>query len=95
MVAEVPSDTTWGFAAGLLDFAFGWNYGYLCSKPASSSLMDYLGPWPFYLLGLEVLSAINFLLLWLPWRVREGGRLENANLILTGPSARTPLENEG
>ncbi|MCE7870809.1 TIGR02206 family membrane protein [bacterium CPR1] len=85
----------YALVVGALDFAFGWNYGYLCSKPASSSLMDYLGPWPFYLLGLEVLSAINFLLLWLPWRVREGGRLENANLILTGPSARTPLENEG
>ncbi|GMU53618.1 MAG: hypothetical protein AMXMBFR33_27640 [Candidatus Xenobia bacterium] len=80
---------------GALDFSFGWNYGYLCSKPAGGSLMDYLGPWPFYLLSLEVLSAFNFLLLWLPWRVWEGGRAENANLLLTGPSARTPLENEG
>ncbi len=53
--------------AGLLDFVFGWNYGYLRSKPLQPSLLDYLGQWPWYLVSLEVLALVLFWLLYLPW----------------------------
>ncbi len=54
---------------GAIDAAFGWNYGYLCEKPVHTSLMDYLGPWPWYLLSLEAVAVVAFWVLDLPWRL--------------------------
>lgn len=59
-----------GYAAvvGCINWIFGWNYGYLCAKPLRPSLMDYLGPWPWYILSLEGVAVVSFFLLYLPWR---------------------------
>jgi hypothetical integral membrane protein (TIGR02206 family) len=56
---------------GAIDAAFGWNYGYLCRKPGKASLLDFLGPWPWYLISLEFVSFLIFLLLYLPWTFRR------------------------
>jgi len=58
----------YALAVGTVDGLFHWNYGYLCRKPAMPSLLDYLGPWPWYLLSLEFLALLIFFLLDLPWR---------------------------
>ncbi len=59
----------YGFIAGMLDVTFGWNYGYLLQKPGQPSMMDFLGPWPWYLLVLEAVAVVNFSVLYLPWRI--------------------------
>ncbi len=59
----------YGLAVGTIDAVMGWNYGYLCRKPSMPSLLDYLGPWPWYLLSLELIALISFFLLDLPWRL--------------------------
>jgi hypothetical integral membrane protein (TIGR02206 family) len=54
---------------GTIDAAFGWNYGYLCAKPLQTSILDFLGPWPWYLLGVEIVALVSFVLLDLPWKL--------------------------
>ncbi|MBO0992273.1 YwaF family protein [Bacillus sp. SD088] len=46
----------------------GGNYMFLRDKPTGGSLLDYLGPYPWYLLMLEFVAFIIFLLLWLMFR---------------------------
>jgi uncharacterized membrane protein YwaF len=51
---------------GLINQALGSNYLYLCNKPAHSSLLDYLGPWPWYILSLELMALFVYMLCYLP-----------------------------
>src|SRR5262245_41392247 len=59
----------YALAVGTIDLAFGWNYGYLRSPPSQPSLIDYLGPWPWYILSLELVALVSFIILGLPWRL--------------------------
>jgi len=43
------------------------NYGYTIQKPAGPTVLDYFGPWPWYILAGEGLMIVLFLLLWLPF----------------------------
>lgn len=49
------------------------NYGFLLQKPDRGSLLDHLGPWPWYILSLELVALVFFGLLYLPfvWRKRQ------------------------
>lgn len=53
--------------AFVINYALGGNYGYTMAKPGSASLFDYLGPWPWYLLSLEVLALALYSLLYVPF----------------------------
>ncbi len=57
----------YGLVVGTIDGLTGWNYGYLRQKPGMPSLIDFMGPWPWYLVSLEVTGLIIFILLYLPW----------------------------
>ena len=71
---------------GVLDAVAGWNYGYLCRKPSAPSLFDVLGPWPWYLLSLEGIAVVTFLLLDFPWRLR--GLFQKGDNALANPGIR-------
>lgn len=61
-------------AAGVLNALLQTNYGFLCHKPEAASLMDHLGPWPWYIASLIGLCVVFYALLNLPFviaRARE------------------------
>ena len=60
---------------GALDAIFGANYMYLCRKPLNPSLLDWLGPWPWYLGGGAAIGLLLFWALWLP--ARSAARVPN------------------
>jgi hypothetical integral membrane protein (TIGR02206 family) len=65
-----------GYAAVMLAFnaIFQTNYMYLCAKPAGASVLDFLGPWPVYILGGELIALGVFWLLSLPFKTKPIGQ---------------------
>lgn len=55
----------------LVNWLFRGNYMFLRAKPTGGSLLDYLGPYPWYLLSLEFVAFLIFLLLWSIFRNSE------------------------
>ncbi|MEM6821239.1 MAG: TIGR02206 family membrane protein [Verrucomicrobiota bacterium] len=50
-----------------LNYLLDQNYGYLCRKPLNPSLLDHLGPWPWYILSLQSLALCFFAIYYLPF----------------------------
>ncbi|MDQ3760782.1 MAG: TIGR02206 family membrane protein [Actinomycetota bacterium] len=57
----------WGVVMFVFNHVAGTNYGFLNSKPQATSLLDVLGPWPWYLLSEVVLGAAAWALITWPW----------------------------
>jgi hypothetical integral membrane protein (TIGR02206 family) len=61
------------FLVGAIDAATGANYMYLRNKPQGASLLDLLGPWPYYLawaglIGVALLFVLDAPFRWLRHR---------------------------
>ena len=59
-------------AVGVVDYVTGGNYLFLRNIPPTHTLLDYMGPWPWYILTLTVLAVTVFTLLYLPFARSEG-----------------------
>ncbi len=44
----------------LFNVVFDANYFWLMSKPPAGSLLDYMGPWPWYILTAEIVALLHF-----------------------------------
>jgi hypothetical integral membrane protein (TIGR02206 family) len=66
--------------SGIVFFLNKWlgaNYLYIMKKPKSSSILDYLGQWPWYLLSMEIVMILSFYILYSPFwikRMKEAGK---------------------
>ncbi len=57
----------WAVVMFAFNHVAGTNYGFLNAKPQASSLLDLLGPWPWYLLSELLLTATFWALITYPW----------------------------
>jgi len=61
----------WAGMAGVGNALTGGNYMFLREPPDTPSILDLMGPWPWYLLGAAVLTIALFTLLDVPFRRRR------------------------
>lgn len=60
-VARVAAITVaYAMFVGAVDALTGANYMYLRSKPATPTLLDAMGPWPWYILAAGVVAVVLF-----------------------------------
>ncbi len=59
------------FPIGLIDWLLEANYFFIAHKPETASLLDFMGPWPFYLLPLSLVALTVFFLVYLPFPVGD------------------------
>ena len=55
----------------LVDIILGTDYGFIMHKPEQESIIDLLGPWPYYLISLEFLALISFFIYYLPFYIKD------------------------
>lgn len=66
----------WAIPTQVVNSLSGANYGYLDHKPETASLLDLLGPWPWYLLVEAALVVGIWALITVPWtRPAGSGRI--------------------
>jgi uncharacterized membrane protein YwaF len=65
----VPLTVVYTAFVGLLDATTGADYMYLRAKPGSSTALDLLGPWPWYIGWAALVGIVLFLILDAPFRV--------------------------
>lgn len=63
----VGTTLSWGVVMFVFNSLADTNYGFLNTKPAVESLLNMLGPWPWYLLSEVVLGAAAWALITWPW----------------------------
>ena len=74
----VAATAVWAVTAFLVNLIAGTDFGYLNSKPDTGSVLDLLGPWPWYLLGEVVIILGGWALItwpWVRWRSRLPGEV--------------------
>ncbi|MFD2169646.1 TIGR02206 family membrane protein [Tumebacillus lipolyticus] len=62
---------------GIANWLTGGNYMFLAHKPGGASLIDLLGPWPYYILWLELVALLSVLLFYLPFGLQDLLRRKN------------------
>ena len=66
---------------GTVNFLTGGNYMFLARKPETASLLDVLGPYPWYLLSLEAVALLLFLVLYLPFAISDRVRRKSTQAV--------------
>ena len=63
------------FIVAVLDFVLGANYMYLAEKPNVNNPL-LIGPWPYYILGLQLATLLHTLIIYLPFYFKKSFLLD-------------------
>lgn len=63
----IAATLVWLVVVFIVNALLGTNYGFVNSKPSTGSILDLLGPWPWYLLVESALVLAVWALLTWPW----------------------------
>ncbi len=55
----------------MINLWIGSDYLFVNGKPATASILDLLPPWPIYILYMELLGVVTFLILYLPFIIKD------------------------
>lgn len=55
----------------LVNWLTGGNYMFIARKPEFPSLIDFFGPWPWYIVPLELIGLLVFVIVYLPYAVGD------------------------
>lgn len=59
---------------GLVNWLTGGNYMFIARKPEYATLIDLLGPWPWYIIPLQLIGLLVSVMVYLPWAVHDWRR---------------------
>lgn len=65
--ATLAVTAVWAATVYVFNVVVGTNYGYLNHKPGTTTLLDLLGPWPWYVVAEIGLAATVWALMTWPW----------------------------
>ncbi len=54
----------------LFNWVFDGNYLFICHKPENGSIIDFFGPWPWYILVLELVAIVSFYIYYAPFALQ-------------------------
>jgi hypothetical integral membrane protein (TIGR02206 family) len=63
----IACTAVWAVAVYVFNVVADTNYGYLNRKPSTASILDVLGPWPWYLLVEVAIIVTVWALMTIPW----------------------------
>jgi hypothetical integral membrane protein (TIGR02206 family) len=79
----VITTLAWGAFTFVFNTIAGSDYGFLNRKPLNASVLDFLGPWPFYVLAeVAIVGAVWALMTW-PWELKRRRRPRSAEHLTT------------
>ena len=74
----VITTLAWGAFTFIFNTIAGSDYGFLNRKPLNASMLDFLGPWPYYVLAeVVIVGAVWALMTW-PWERKRRRQLSMA-----------------
>jgi hypothetical integral membrane protein (TIGR02206 family) len=56
---------------GLVNWLTGGNYMFIARTPDFPSLIDFLGPWPWYIIWLQLIGIAAFVVVYLPYAIAD------------------------
>lgn len=70
----------YAFFIFIVNYLIGGNYMYISRKPVNPTMIDYFGPWPWYIIPLEIVAIGTFWILYVPfWIMKLQNKKEPRN----------------